>query len=187
MKHQYFGSLLLRPSMVIGRLLLIAGVVSGFFSITSQAQIVALGASNVAGKGVSQGEAWPAQLEGMLKAKGYNVWVKNAGKSGDTTSGMLHRLNFAVPSGTKIVILDMTGGYHNNAKGTAATQARGHGDMDTIETQLKARGITVLPESTAKIPPAYRQADKVHLTAEGHKIMASKLLPRVMQALGSPT
>jgi len=85
----------------------------------------------------------------MLRAKGYNVQIKNAGKSGDTTSGMLHRLNFAVPSGTKIVILDMGGGYFNNQKRTnLVSQLKGKADMAAIETQLKSRAITVIPENT---------------------------------------
>jgi acyl-CoA thioesterase-1 len=179
---------LLGPSLAGARLFLIGLAISCLFSVAAQAQIVAFGASNVAGKGVSPGQAWPAQLEEMLKAKGYNVRVKNAGKSGDTTSEMWHRLNFAIPSGTKIVILDMSGGYYNNAKGTAASQERGRADMAAIETQLKARGITVIPESTAKVPLVYRQADKIHLTAEGHKLIAAKLLPRIIQVLaGSAT
>ena len=33
-------------------------------------RIVALGASNTAGKGVSRDQAFPAQLEAMLRAKG---------------------------------------------------------------------------------------------------------------------
>src|SRR5260370_25467445 len=137
---------LLRPSLAGERLFLIGIAISWLFSVAAQAQIVAFGASNVAGKGVWPGQAWPAQLEEMLKAKGYNVRVKNAGKSGDTTSGMLHRLNFAIPSVTKIVILDMSGGDYNNSKGDAASQERGRADMAAIETQLKARGITVIPE-----------------------------------------
>ena len=36
----------------------------------ASAQIVALGASNVEGYGVSSSEAWPAQLESILRAKG---------------------------------------------------------------------------------------------------------------------
>jgi lysophospholipase L1-like esterase len=58
----------------------------------AQTLIVAFGACNVSGKGVWPWEAWPAQLEVMLKAKGYNVHIKNACRAGDTTSGMLHRL-----------------------------------------------------------------------------------------------
>jgi acyl-CoA thioesterase-1 len=80
---------------------------------TAQAQIVAIGASNVAGRGVSSSDAWPAQLEGMLAAKGRNVHVTNAGISGDTNAGMLARLDSAVPAGTKIVLLDRYGGGWN--------------------------------------------------------------------------
>src|SRR5271165_2380155 len=67
--------------------------------------IVALGASNVAGKGVGTGYAFPARLEALLRAKGYDANVSNAGISGDTTSGMLGRLESAVPNGTQIVLL----------------------------------------------------------------------------------
>src|SRR5260370_4897132 len=114
-----------------------------------QTQIVAFGASNVAGYGVRPTQAWPAQLEILLKAKGYNVQIKNAGKSGDTTSGMLHRLNFAVPSGTKIVILDMGGGYFTNQKRTnLASQLNGKTDMAAIETHGKARASNLIPQQT---------------------------------------
>jgi acyl-CoA thioesterase I len=168
-------------------LYLIGMAVFCLWSAASQAQIVAFGASNVAGKGVWPAEAWPAQLEQMLKAKGYNVHVKNAGKSGDTTSGMLHRLNFAIPSGTKIVILDMSGGYHNNLDATAASRQKGPADMAEIEARLKGRGITVIPETAGGLSVAYRQADKIHLTAEGHKLLAERLLPRVISALSGST
>jgi acyl-CoA thioesterase-1 len=173
--------------VLVSARLLLACIASCFvFSVASQAQtqIVAFGASNVEGKGVFPSQAWPAQLEAMLKAKGYNVHVKNAGKSGDTTSGMLHRLNSAVPSGTKIVILDMGGGYFNNRNTTAASQANGKADMDAIQTQLKSRGITVIPELTSRVPLAYKQTDKIHLTPEGHKLVATHLLPKVISALG---
>ena len=49
------------------RSLLIAGWLAAM-TIGAQAQIVAIGASNVAGRGVSPSDAWPAQLEGMLAA-----------------------------------------------------------------------------------------------------------------------
>ena len=153
------------------------------FSVAATAQIVAFGASNVAGKGVWPSQAWPAQLEGLLKAKGYDVHVKNAGKSGDTTSNVLHRLDFAIPSGTKIVILDMGGGYFNNQKANAASQARGHADMEEIETKLKSRGIIVIPELAARMPASLKPQDKTHLTPDGHKIFAEHLLPRVISAL----
>ena len=43
------------------------------------ATIVALGASNTYGKGVARNQAYPAQLEAILRAKGANVRVVNAG------------------------------------------------------------------------------------------------------------
>jgi hypothetical protein len=48
------------------------------------AQIVAFGASAVLGWGVPPAESYPAQLEGVLRAKGTNVAVINAGVYDDT-------------------------------------------------------------------------------------------------------
>jgi len=75
----------------------------------ADAQVVCLGASNTAGKGVSRQEAYPAQLEIMLRARHYDGGVANAGVSGDTTWGMLNRLESAVPIGTRVVILQPGG------------------------------------------------------------------------------
>src|ERR1700684_1407927 len=69
------------------------------------AQIVAFGASNTAGYGVGSDQAWPSRLGAMLRAKGYQAPCANAGISGDTTVGMLERLDSAVPNGTQLVIL----------------------------------------------------------------------------------
>src|SRR6266481_8050717 len=73
------------------------------------ATVVALGASNTYGKGVARNQAYPAQLEAILRAKGLNVHVVNAGINGDTTAGMLGRLDRVVPNGTSVVILQPGG------------------------------------------------------------------------------
>jgi acyl-CoA thioesterase I len=133
-------------------------------------------------------KAWPAQLERMLKAQGYNVHVKNAGKVGDTTSEMLDRLYLAIPSNTRIVILDMSGGFFNNSKHTTlASQLRGPADMAAVEAGLKSRGIIVIKyrEPDMSIPRVDRQPDHIHLTVEGHRLLAEGLLPRVISALDS--
>ena len=166
---------------------LIAACVIAYFtlSVAAHAQIVALGASDVAGWfGVWDGQTWPAQLEEMLKAKGYNVQVKNAGKPGDTPSGLLHRLDSAVPSGTKIVILAKEGLY-NNAQ---LSQQIGDAEMNRVETKLKSRGITIIPANAGVVlrKPGLR-ADDVHLNAAGHKELATRLLPLVIRAVGSPS
>ena len=61
--------------------------------------IVALGASQTYGRGVARSEAYPAQLEALLRAKGRAVRVINAGINGNTTGAMLQRLG-SVPNGT---------------------------------------------------------------------------------------
>ncbi len=67
--------------------------------------IVCLGASNTEGYGVSRDEAYPARLEALLKARGIEARVLNAGISGEPTSGMLARIDRDVPAGTSLVIL----------------------------------------------------------------------------------
>ena len=55
----------------------------------AQAQIVVIGDSNVAGKGVASSDNYPAKLERALRAKGYKGTVTNAGINGDTTQGVI--------------------------------------------------------------------------------------------------
>jgi acyl-CoA thioesterase I len=77
--------------------------------VAHAATVVALGASNTFGKGVSRSQAYPAQLEALLRARGLSVRVINAGINGDTTGGMLARLDRVVPKGTNVVILQPGG------------------------------------------------------------------------------
>jgi acyl-CoA thioesterase-1 len=153
---------------------------SGFVG-TAAAQIVALGASNVAGKGVSSSEAFPAQLERMLAAKGYNVHIANAGVNGNTNADLLARLDQAVPAGTKVVLLGTLGGRYN-------ARRLGQGDQNTefasIMAKLRNRGIKIIPVTAAGVSRSHLQADGVHLTAEGHAVVAARLLPSVIRALG---
>jgi acyl-CoA thioesterase-1 len=172
------------PMVCRARIFLFAGLVSTLVycvAATAQAQIVALGASNVAGRGVSSSEAFPAQLERMLAARGYTAHVTNAGVSGDTNAGMLGRLDQAVPDGTKIVLLGTIGGTYN-------ARWLGQGDQKaefaSIVARLRSRGIKIIPVTGHGISRKYLQADGTHLTAEGHAVLAAQLLPSVVGALG---
>ena len=83
-------------------------LIASYFSLSDLARaervtIVALGASNTVGR---SGTSYAAELEALLKAKGYDVRVINAGVNGDTTAGMAARLEFAVPNGTRLVLLN---------------------------------------------------------------------------------
>jgi acyl-CoA thioesterase-1 len=147
------------------------------------AQVVAFGASNVQGHGVTRSEAYPAQLEMMLRGKGVKARVKNAGVYGDTSAGMLARLNSAIPVGTKVVILDTSGELINNALNGISEQ-QGQADIALMTSRLQARGVVVIPESTSDLPMSMRQADGKHLTPEGHRAVAARLLDEVTHALG---
>ena len=171
-----------RASCVSFFLLLAAALVCATaFVGAAHAQVVALGASNVAGRGVSSSEAFPAQLERMLAGKGYSVHVANAGINGNTNADMLARLDQAVPAGTKIVLLGTLGGRYN-------ARRLGQGDQNTefasIMAKLRSRGIKIIPVTAAGVSRKHLQPDGVHLTAEGHAVVAARLLPSVIRALG---
>jgi acyl-CoA thioesterase I len=158
----------------------VVAVIVGLNGGLARAQIVALGASNVAGRGVDSSQAFPAQLERMLAAKGYNVRVTNAGVNGDTNSGMLARLDQAVPDGTRIVLLGAIGGTWNARRLGLGDQKA---EYAAIVARLRSRGIKVIPVTGHGIGRQYLQADGIHLSVEGHAALAAQLLPSVMAAL----
>jgi acyl-CoA thioesterase I len=147
--------------------------------------IVALGASQTAGRGsgrhsggVSPDQAFPAQLENMLRARGYDAHVTNAGIAGDTTDGMLARLDSNVPAGTQLVILQP--GSNDGSRGSSAGRAV---NVPKIIASLKARHIKVIMANT-DIARAYVGPDGQHLTEQGHAFVAAHLLPQVIGAVG---
>jgi acyl-CoA thioesterase I len=148
----------------------------------SSAQIVAFGASNVSGFKVEPSQSWPAQLEMLLQKKGYNVRVINAGLEGDTTTHMLQRVDSSVPNGTKVVVLDIGGGFYND-KLHNISHDQGEKDMHTIAARLHARGIKIVRELSYQMPETFKQEDKIHLNVAGHQELAKMLLPEVIAAL----
>ena len=121
---------------------LLATALPAFASDTAErpVRIVVLGDSLSAGFGLQPGEAFPAQLDRLLKTKGHRVEILNAGVSGDTTAGGLARLDWAVPDGVDAVILEL--GANDALTGRPPATARAN--LDAIVTRLKARGIEVL-------------------------------------------
>jgi acyl-CoA thioesterase I len=143
--------------------------------------IVALGASNTYGKGVARGQDYPAQLEAMLKARGHDARVINAGINGDTTAGMASRLESSVPAGTRVVVLQPGG--NDRRRGEAAGR---EGNIGAMVSRLRARGVKVvmLERPLAGMGPQLLQPDGMHLTPEGYQRLAARVLPQVMAQLG---
>ena len=103
-------------------------------------RIVALGDSLTAGYGLPAGAAFPARLEQALRAKGIAVEIANAGVSGDTASGALARLDWAVPDGTDAVILEL--GANDMLRGIDPKVTRKA--LEEIVRRLGERRIVVL-------------------------------------------
>jgi acyl-CoA thioesterase-1 len=140
--------------------------------------IVALGASNTYGKGVARNQAYPAQLEAILRAKGHTVRVINAGINGNTTAQMLARLNGAVPGGTRAVILQPGGNDRRRGKDDTAQ------NVAEIQSRLAARGVRVVMMENGMFRGLPKQADGQHLTPEGYRMLADAIASQVEGVLG---
>ncbi|RNJ44222.1 arylesterase [Mesorhizobium erdmanii] len=103
-------------------------------------KIVGFGDSLTAGYGLGPGEGFTDKLQAALRAKGRDVTVANAGVSGDTTSGGLARLDWSVPDGTRLVILEL--GANDMLRGVLPDIARKN--LDEMLARLKQRKIAVL-------------------------------------------
>ena len=151
-----------------------------FASINSaSAQIVALGHSAVRGN-VAESEMWPAVLEGLLRARGSQVHVANAGVWGETTGETLARVSSAVPEGTRIVIL-ADNAFNDVRHNMSPTQAAAN--IVAIKSQLRARGIRIVDGMPTVISiskqPGGAGPDGRHLSVEGNKKVAAILVGMV--------
>jgi len=102
--------------------------------------IVAAGDSLTAGQGVTETEAYPAQLEKKLMAAGYHYRVVNAGISGETSSGLLSRVSWVLKLKPDIVIL--VTGANDGLRGTDP-QVTQKNITETVRI-LKQNGVFVI-------------------------------------------
>ena len=168
------------------RLRLTGGLLLSFAAVAALAQtapprIVALGASNTAGWGVAAAESYPAQLEALLAAKGLPASVANAGVPGDTTGGMLARLDREVPPGTHLVILQP--GSNDERYGSGAERTA---NIAEIGRRLDSRGIKLLlieNSMLAELPASELREDGIHYTPKGYTLLAQRVLPLIIDAL----
>lgn len=142
-------------------------------------RIVAVGASNTSGWMIGGGSTYPAQLQAMLRARGIEADIANAGVPFDTTAGMLSRLDAAVPAGTDLAILQPGGNDLRFGVSRAARAA----NIAEMTRRLRARSVAVVVYDE-EIPWRY-VFDGIHLTPEGHAMIANALLPRVLATIRS--
>jgi len=173
-------------------------------------QIVAFGDSNTAGFRVFDKNAYPAQLERALRAKGYDVRVLNSGVSGNTSGMGLARIDQAVPPGTDVAIVY----FGRNDVRWGIEPAKLRANIDAIVKRLRARNIEVLliglrtlsladiaadngalyyPDFFASVShdgdkdPKFTLAfDPIqHLNAAGYEVVAARLAPIVESMLAN--
>jgi acyl-CoA thioesterase I len=170
-----------------------------FLSLTASAlaapvHIVAFGDSATSGWLVPRKDAYPEQLQALLRKKGYDVTVVNAGVPGDTTKGALHRFDQAIGPDTDIAIVE----FGTNDLRLHISQKRMRANVSEIVRTLRKRGIEVLliglgslklgdvarAQGVAyaqwNLPPGkYRARDHAHYNAQGYAIVVGRMLPQV--------
>jgi acyl-CoA thioesterase I len=148
-------------------------------------RILALGASNTNGVGVSTSEAWPAELENMLRKKGYDANVSVNAINGQTSAQILARAN-AIEPGTQVVIFDNGG---DNDRKHGMSMAETNGNVAQIIATIRAHGAvpirapyTMIAGAMNSGRPGY-QGDGHHLTSQSHARLAAALVPLVIAAV----
>ncbi len=149
----------------------------------AEIRIAVLGDSNVTGYGLAASQAYPARLERALRAKGFDVKVRNAGLNGDTTTHLLSRLPAAAPDGTRIAVVWI--GTNDLRQGLSSTLVRHN--IDAAAAQLKARGIATIRIDRSAVAPLFAERRYVlpnrHLNAAGYDRVVAATLPRIEQAV----
>jgi acyl-CoA thioesterase I len=140
--------------------------------------IVAIGASNTAGWGVGAQNSFPSILQVLLRKKGINANVANAGIPGDVTAGMLNRLDSAVPAGTDLVVLQPG----SNDLRFFGTRERRAANIDAIVKRLRARNVRVIVYDPGEMPSDAYQWDGIHFTTATHAKIAAALAAEIAGA-----
>lgn len=156
--------------------------------------IVAFGDSATSGWLVKRDEAYPAQLQRLLRQKGYDVVVVNAGIPGDTTDSALRRFDEAIGPDTDIAIVEL--GTNDLRMHVRDEDMRA--SLNAIVATLRNRNIFVLvvglgeldvrdvakkndvPYVQWQLPAGkYRARDNAHFNAEGYAILLQRTLPQI--------
>ncbi|HWP99101.1 MAG TPA: arylesterase [Vicinamibacterales bacterium] len=111
-------------------------------------RIVVLGDSLTAGLGLPRDEAFPSHLQRRIDAAGLRYEVVNAGVSGDTSSGGLRRLDWALDGDVRILIVALGG--NDGLRGVPVEELRRN--LEAIVERAQARGVSVVLAGMAAPP-----------------------------------
>lgn len=190
---------------IVGWGLLIASICFGAgVAGAAPIHIAAFGDSNTAAFMVGEDKGYPADLEKLLRARGYDVVITNGGVSGAESADGVRSVDTLVPPGTDIAIVF----FGRNDKRWGVSEDVTRANIATILTRLKARHIAVLlagywaydfsdiarahgaayyPQffdgvavNSEKLPQYKLGFDPLqHLNADGYAVVAAHIAPAV--------
>lgn len=166
--------------------------------------ILAIGESTTAGFGVPAGSSYPAQLQALLDAQGYDYRVVNHGRSGSTTAMALANLDRGVALFPRIVLIALGGNDRGNPAMAARTEenlrrmvsmfagigaqvylADRSADTDGGDTERNSLYARLAREEGATLMPSLREglagradlllSDMSHPNAAGYAIVAQRI------------
>ncbi|HYI95461.1 MAG TPA: arylesterase [Bryobacteraceae bacterium] len=112
--------------------------------------IVAFGDSISEGLGVATGKSFPDQLQQKLDTSGFSYRVVNLGVSGDTTTGGVGRLDYAISMKPAVVILELGGNDGLRGIPVASTKA----NLEKMIGAFQKAGASVVLAGMT-LPPNY--------------------------------
>lgn len=103
-------------------------------------KLLAFGDSLTAGYGLSEADGFTAQLAAALEKMGRQVQVINGGVSGDTTSGGLARLDWALADQPQVILLELGGNDMLRGLPPQTTQD----NLEQMIAKAQQAGVTIL-------------------------------------------
>ena len=186
---------------------------------TAPAKTIAfLGDSLSAGFGVKPSEAFPALIDGKIRAANLPYQVENAGVSGDTTAGGLRRIDWLLQRPIDVLVIEL--GANDGLRGLPVTAIKANLEKIIAKTRAKFPNVKVIIAGM-QMPPnlggdyatsfqkvfgdvaqannatlipfllegvggmrELNQADQIHPTAAGHRVIADLLWKTLEPLLG---
>ena len=143
--------------------------------------IAVLGDSISEGLGVAEGKSFPAAVQRRLDRDGFGFQVVNLGVSGDTTTGGLGRLDYALSLKPAVLIIELGG--NDGLRGVPVAQTKAN--LEAMISGAQKAGAKVLLAGMT-LPPNYGQ-DYIRSFENAYKDLAKKydvpLIPFLMESI----
>jgi acyl-CoA thioesterase I len=139
--------------------------------------VLFVGTSLTAGLGLDPDSAYPMLIQRKIDSAGLKFEVVNAGVSGETSSGLLDRLNWLLSGNFAVMVLET--GANDGLRGIPAATLRAN--LDTAITRIRAKRpdaklVLIQMEALPNLGPAYA-ADFHRLYGDIAKRAGVPLLP----------